>query len=215
MNNALVAACGALALASTMTLSAQTPPPTPAQPVWPNATAPAQPEHKPAPGTMTMAGCLKVSDSTVAAAPAGARYVLANAAMERPLFGGPMGTPTSGAPAPGAPGAAAPPAHPMATQYMVVAGSGVDLTAHVNHQVRITGTVAGAHAGMPGMMPGGKPMAKPGDTPMAKPDMPATRPGDVPKPNPMGMDHKSADKGWSTLTAASITMISATCTATQ
>ena len=207
MKNALVAACGALALASTKTQSAQTPPPTPAPPGWPTATAPAQPDQKPAPGTMTIAGCLKVSDSTVATASGGARYVLANAAMERPLFGGPMGTPTSGAPAPGAPGAAAPPAHPMATQYMVVAGSGVDLAAHVNHQVRITGTVAGDHSGMPGMMPG--------DKPMAKPDMPATRPTDAPKPNPMGMDHKGADKGSATLTASSITMISATCTVTR
>ena len=103
----------------------------------------------------------------------------------------------------------------MATHYMVVGASGVDLSAHVGHKVSITGTVADAHAGMPGMMPGSKPMAKPGDKPMAKPDMPATRPGDAPKPGTMGMDHMGADKGMSTLTASSVTMISATCTATQ
>jgi hypothetical protein len=208
MNNAIFAACGALALASTMTLSAQTPTPTPAPPAWPQVTAPAEPGQKPAMGVMTMTGCLKAADATMATTPADARYVLANAAMDRPLFGAPPAA---------APGTATPPAHPMAMQYTVVAGTGVDLTAHVNHQVRLTGTVAGAHAGMPGMMPGDKPMTTPAaGKPMAKPaEMPAARPGDAPRPSPVGMDHMGADKGWSTFTASSITMISATCSATR
>ena len=207
MNHAIFAVCGALALASTMTLSAQTPTPTPAPPGWPQATAPAEPGRKPATGAKTMTGCLKAADGTVTTTPADARYVLANAAMDRPLFGAPPAA---------APGTAAPPAHPMAMQYSVVGGIGVDLAAHVNHQVRITGTVADAHAGMPGMMPGDKPMAKPGEKPMAKPaEMPSSRPGDAPKTHPMGMDHMGANQGWSTLTASSITMISATCTAPQ
>jgi len=214
MNNALFAACGTLVLAGTMTLSAQTPAPTPAPPGWPQATVPAEPAPKPASGPMTMTGCLKTSDSAMGAPPAGAmakpgavmpgatvpgtHYMLADAAMDRPLFGGsaPAG---AGAPAP---------AHPMTTHYMLMAGAGVDLAAHVNHQVRITGIVAEAHDGMPGMMPGAKPMPTPAEKP-------AARPGDAPKSNPSGMDHAGAHKGGSTLTVSSITMISATCTATR
>ena len=219
MNNAIFAACGALALAGTMTLSAQTPAPTPAPPGWPKATAPAEPGQKPAPSTMTVTGCLKAADTTTAAAEgataakpggtmpgsmtAAARYMLTDVSMDGQMRGGPMGTPTTGAPAP----IAGAPAHAMATQYAVVGAAGVDLSPHVGHKVSITGTVADAHAGMPGMAPGTKPMAKP--------DMPTARPTDAPKPNPMGMGHMGADKGWSTLTASSVTMISASCTATQ
>ena len=220
MKNAIVAACGALALASTMTLSAQTPPPTPAPPGWPKATAPAEPGQKPAMGAMTLTGCLKAADATTGAAQGAAtakpgattpgsvipaaRFLLTDVSMDGQMRGGPMGTPTTGAPAPGA--AAGAPAHAMATQYTVVGASGVDLSAHVGHKVSLTGTMAGAHSGMPGMMPG--------DKPMAKPDMPATRPGDAPKPN-AGMDHMGGDKGAATFTASAITMISATCTVTQ
>ena len=217
MNNAVFAACGALALAGTMTLSAQTPTPTPMPPGWPQAQTPAEPMQKPAVGTMTVTGCLKAADSTMGATPggamakpgatmpgsvmAGARYMLTDVAMDGQVRGGLMGTPIAGAPAPAT--ATGAPAHAMATQYLVVGASGVDLSAHVGHKVSITGSVAHAHAGMPG------------NKPMAKPDMPATRPGDAPKPNAMGMDHMGADKGWSTLTASSITMVSATCSATR
>ena len=218
MKNAIVAACGALALASTMTLSAQTPPPTPAPPGWPKATAPAEPGQKPAMGAMTLTGCLKAADATTGAAQGAAtakpgattpglvmpaaRFLLTDVSMDGQMRGGPMGTPTTGAPAPGA--AAGAPTHAMATQYTVVGASGVDLSAHVGHKVSLTGTMA--HSGMPGMMPG--------DKPMAKPDMPASRPTDAPKPT-MGMDHMGADKGAATFTASSITMISATCTVTR
>jgi hypothetical protein len=50
---------------------------------------------------------------------------------------------------------------------------------------------------------------------MTKPaEMPAPGPEDAPKPHPMGLGHMGADKGWSTLTASSVTMISAICSAT-
>lgn len=227
MNNAIVAACGALALASTMTLSAQTPAPTPAPPGWPKATTPAEPGQKPAMGAMTLTGCLKAADGTTGAAQGAAtakpgattpgsvmpaaRFLLTDVSMDGQMRGGPMGTPTTGAPAPGAATGAA--AHAMPTQYTVVGASGVDLSAHVGHKVSLTGTMAGAHS-MPGMMPGDKPTAMPGDKPMAKPDMPAMRPTDAPKPA-TGMDHMGADKGAATFTVSSVTMISASCTATQ
>ena len=175
-------------------------------------------------GVMTLTGCLKAGDGTTGAAQGAAtakpgattpgsvmpaaRFLLTDVSMNGQMRGGPMGTPTTGAPAPGATAGA--PAHAMATQYTVVGASGVDLSAHVGHKVSLTGTMAGAHSGMPG----DKPMAMPGDKPMAKPDMPMSRPTDAPKPA-MGMDHMGADKGAATFTASSITMISATCTVTQ
>jgi hypothetical protein len=74
---------------------------------------------------------------------------------------------------------------------MVSAGSGVNLAAHVNHQVRVTGTVAGG----PARSDDNSGSARPGGT------TPST-----------GM---TGDKGWETLTATSVSMVSATCTATN
>ena len=83
----------------------------------------------------------------------------------------------------------------------VTLASAMTLSAHANHQVRISGTVAG------GMDHGNlAPAAKAGDKPMA-------RPGDA-KPG-MAADHMGGDKKSATLTATSVTMISATCTTTS
>jgi len=215
MNSSILAAFGALALAGTITLSAQTPAATPAPPAWPQATAPAEPRQQPAMGTMTVTGCLKTSDgpmggdrgaaaTTPGAATPGAmkadvHYMLTDVTVDGQMQGGAMGTPAPGAPA-----------HAMITNYMVVGASGVDLSAHVGHKVSITGTAADAHPAM-----GTRPMAKSADMPMGTPEMPATRPGDAPRPSTLGMDQMGAHKGARMLTASSITMISATCTATQ
>ncbi len=176
MNYGFFGLCGALAIASTMTLAAQAPtqPPT----TRPQPPAPTQPWTHPADQSpITVAGCLTPWDSTMATAPAG-----------------PTATPGDPRAKPGAaPMATAgtpPPTHPQASQYIVAAGSGVNLAAHVNHQVRLVGTVdygmTMAHADKPADTPADKATARPGDPAHAR----------------------------ATLTATSVTMISATCTST-
>ncbi len=200
MNYGFFGLCGALAIASTMTLAAQAPtqPPT----TRPQPPAPTQPWTHPADQSpITVAGCLTPWDSTMATAPAGptatpgdprakpgaapmatTRYVLRNVSREIAAPGPPQAaTPTAGTP---------PPTHPQASQYIVAAGSGVNLAAHVNHQVRLVGTVdygmTMAHADKPADTPADKATARPGDPAHAR----------------------------ATLTATSVTMISATCTST-
>jgi len=217
MKYSILTACGAVALASTMTLSAQTPaqPPT----TRPQTPAPTQPATRTDQGSVTVTGCLKPWDNAMGggatdpmakpgdpmakpgdpmakpgAPMASTRWVLTNVQGDKA-----MGQTSSQSPSAGG---SASPAHPQASQYVVMAGTGVNLSAHVNHQVRITGTVAGGmdHGSMtPADKAGDKPMARPGD---AKPGMAADHMN-------MGGDKKSA-----TLTATSVTMISATCTTT-
>ena len=74
-----------------------------------------------------------------------------------------------------------------------MADSAVNLAAHLNHKVRVTGKVA--------------PM-------MEHSAAPATRPSDPAKPTETphtGMDRTGMDKAFSTLTVSSLTMVSATC----
>ena len=214
MKYTFLAACGAVTLASAMTLSAQTPaqPPT----TRPQTSAPTQPATRTDQSSVTVTGCLKPWDNAMGGG--------ATAPMAKP--GDPMAKPGDPMGKPGAPmastrwvltnvqgdratgqsqspsaGGAASPAHPQASQYVVTAGAGVNLSAHVNHQVRITGTVASGmdHGNMaPADKAGDKPMARPGD---AKPGMAA--------------DHMQGNKMSATLMATSVTMISATCTTTS
>jgi len=205
MKYSFLAACGAVTLASAMTLSAQTPAQPPA--TRPQTPAPTQPATRTDHSAVTVTGCLKPWDNAMGGGAADP--------MAKP--GDPMAKPGDPMAKPGAPMASSrwvltnvqtdkamgqTPSHPQASQYIVTAGTGVNLTAHVNHQVRITGTVAA------GMDHGNMAHAdKPGDKPMA-------RPGDV-KPAPgMAADHMTGDKKSATLTATSVTMISATCTTT-
>ena len=208
MKYTFFAACGAVALASTMTLSAQTPAQPPA--MRPQPPAPTQPATRTDQSPITVTGCLKPWDNTMGSATAnpmakpgdpmakpgatpmaGTRYVLTNVQTDTP-----MGQPSSSTPSAGA----ASPAHPHASQFVVIAGAGVNLAAHVNHQVRLMGTV---DAGMGhGSM---APADKPADKPMARPGDPAPAPG-------MAAHRMAGDKKWATLTATSVTMPSATCT---
>lgn len=210
MKYSFFAACGAVTLASTMTLTAQTP----AQPPAPRPQAPAmQPTTTPDPNSVTVTGCLKPWDHTMGTAQgssgtpsdpmakpgdpmnkpgatpmAGTRYVLANVQADKSAS-----TATAGAQSP---------AHPQASEFVVVAGAGVNLAAHVNHQVRVMGTVEGGNThGSTGQAnrPADKPAARPGESAPATPTAGAN----------VGM---SGDKKWATLTATSVTMISATCT---
>lgn len=186
MQPRFLSALGVLTIAGTMGLAAQTP---------------AQPAGQRDQPAITVTGCLKPWDHAMgapagtpaagqpAAAMASARFVLTD--IE------PM--PAAGQPAvqPGPPAGAAapaPPAHPRATQFVVVAGTGVNLAAHVNHKVRITGTAEALTA-----MPSAK-------------DAPATRPVDPPPAAGRPAPPAAHDAAWSTLTATAITMVSATCT---
>lgn len=202
MKYSFFAACGVVTLASTMTLSAQTPA---APTTRPQTPAPTEPAARADQKTVTVTGCLKSWDGNMGAVPsdtmakpgdpmakpgtapmASTRFVLTAIETGKPA----ASTTPSSTPTPTTnPNA---PAHPQASQYIVTGGTGVNLAAHVNHKVSVTGTVAGGHA-----------MAD-----MAR--TPATRPGD-PKPS-TGM---TGDKAWETLTATSVTMVSATCTATE
>ena len=209
MKYAFFGACGAVALVSTMTLSAQTPAQRPA--TRPQPPAPTQPSTNAADQSpITVTGCLKPWDSTMGTSPAdpmakpgatsmaATRYVLRNVFYDKATEGPPQSaTPTAGTP---------PPAQPQASQYIVVAGSGVNLTAHINHQVRLVGSVdlGMAHGSL-------APTDKPADTPS---EQPMARPGAAPAPTPGMATSTPGHQQRATLTAVSVTMISATCTST-
>lgn len=173
MTRSIFATGGALALAATITLAAQTPPPPTQRPApsSPGTTVQADPN------TVTLTGCLKAWDAATTGLPPGpanGRFLLTN--IEATAAGGTT---------PGMATAAA----PTATQYIVTASTGVNLTAHVNHKVRIAGTT----------MPTFTPDPRPAD---AKPEV---KPGDPAMPSP------AAASAWKALNATSVSMVSATC----
>lgn len=182
---ALGATCGAITLASTITLSAQAP----AQPspsARPQAPAPTEPA-KVNKDAFTVTGCLSEAQAAGSTAPADAtatpgstRYMLKDAVANQPIGDRAGGTPPLHAP----------------TSFVVVAATpDVNLGAHLNHMVRVTGTVKSDMAA--GHMP----------------EMPTTRAGEAPSAASAPMDMATADKKKSmTLMATAVTMISATCT---
>lgn len=177
MTRTIFATGGALALAATITLTAQTPPPPTQRPAPPSPGTTAQAD----PNSITVTGCLKSWDAATPGLPPGpanGRFLLTN--VEASSAGAAM------------PGLQTKPA-PSVTQYIVVSSPGVNLTAHVNHKVRIAGTTAPAMT--PDPRPADAPPAevKPGVKP-AEPPMPATGPA-----------------AWKTLTATSVSMVAATC----
>ena len=121
--NIFATACG-VALAA-FTVSAQTPQAPPTQPTTPSAAARPASDDKP---TVTVTGCL-MSDSRASssASPtdnsrAAAKYILTNVQ-------------DTGAPAASTPSAGA------GKSYVLKSDAGVDLSAHVNHKVQITGSL--------------------------------------------------------------------------
>lgn len=111
------------------TAAAQTPPaPRPAPTPSPGMT------KQSGPVTLTVTGCLKAWDASVApsdpalAGAAAGRFLLTNIQPSAP------GT--------AEPGTVRPKAPPANTQYVVTSAPDVNLAAHVNHTVRIEGTVA-------------------------------------------------------------------------
>jgi hypothetical protein len=205
MKHSLFAAIGAVAVAGTLTLSAQTPTPPTSRPQTPapSPSTPSRTDDK----TMTLTGCLKAQDASMDAgrptsapssgAAAAGKFVLTT------VEGNSMGTSKPDATKPGStmPGASS----AGGKQYALTAGAGVNLAAHVNHQVRVTGTLSDAdHTGA---MAHGDAAAKPDPT---KPSSTA-RPGEA---SPSG-DRMSMDKAWPMLAVTSVTMISSSCTATE
>jgi hypothetical protein len=200
MKHPIILACGAFAVASTLTLAAQTPP-TPQTPKpSPTAPAAARTDEK----TITVSGCLKAWDAaanapatgtpttpgTTAGAPA-SRFVLTNVQPDT------MAPRTETATTPGASSTTA----MGPKQYVLTADAGVNLAAHLNHQVRVTGkaTSMADHSAAGSTRPGDP--ARPGTVPAPKP----TDPAPTTAVNDMA-------KAWSTLAVTSVTMVSATCT---
>lgn len=195
MTRTMLAACAVGAFAASTTLGAQTPPPPKPQPSTPPMASQSDKD------TVTLTGCLKAWDDSVAGtrtpttpSPTGTTPS-ATGAMAATKF---MLTnvETDGATKPAMP---APTSASAAQHYVVMADSGVNLTAHLNHQVRITGKKAPAMS-----------------TTAMRPD--AAKPAE-PKPDPSKpsagiMSGEQAHKDLGTITASSVTMISATCTAT-
>jgi hypothetical protein len=196
LKHTITAACGALAVAGTMTLSAQTQP-RPTTP-RPSPSTPSRTDEK----ITTVTGCLKAWDATTGApattpapgattpgAPAN-RFVLTN------IEPNPMTAPSEGAPARAGGGA------PIGgKQYVLTADTGVNLAAHLNHKVRVTGKVIAApeHSAADATRP-------PETTRPA--EVPAPRPADPPRT----ADQPDMTKAFTTLAVSSVTMISATCT---
>lgn len=198
MKHAIIAACGAVAVAGTLTLAAQTPP-RPQAP-RPSPSTPSRTDEK----AITVTGCLKAWDATtgaaaatpapadtVAGAPAG-RFVLTNVEPDV-IDGASEAAPTSGAAARST---------TESKQYVLTADAGVNLAAHLNHKVRLTGKAT--------------PMADhsaAGAT--ARPTEPS-RPGEMPPPAPAEPGHATPGhdvaKAFTTLAVSSVTMISASCT---
>jgi hypothetical protein len=184
MKHAIFATCGALVVAGGLTMSAQTPrPPTPT----PSQSTPARTDDN-KDKTVTVAGCLKAWDATTggaAAAPPAAtatspvaKFVLTNV-EEDSASARSEAKPSTGT---------------MNKQYVLVADSAVNLSAHLNHKVRVTGKVTSTteHSAAPT----------------------TTRPSDPAKPTETpgtGTDRTGMDKSWSTLTVSSLSMVSATC----
>ena len=128
---------------------------------------------------------------------AAAKYVLTN------VEGNPMGTTKPDATTPGSTTPSAT-SNASGKQYALTADAGVNLAAHVNHQVRVTGKLSG----MDDRSMAHDPAAKPGDPATTAP---TARPGD---PSPSG-DRVGMDKAWETLAVSSVTMISSSCTSTR
>lgn len=197
LKNVRLAACGAMTLTATLGLSAQAP----VQPPTTRPPAPTQPSARVDRVAIAVTGCLKPWDNTmgtpsadsIAASPgstpmAGTRYVLLDVETDKP------GDTPADRPAPTPPPAVAA-GHPQLAQFIVIAGAGVDLAAHVNHKVRLMGTV------------------DPEPAPSSSVATPAPRPGDPPAPVvPKPASQAAAEKKWATLTATSVTMVSTTCT---
>lgn len=149
-------ATATFAMLGSLTVAAQTPTPS-SRPQPPSTPMSGQTDQKADQKSITLTGCLKAWDASMEASrgagsmgrDSGAmmpKFVLSNAKADQ-MRGGSTAT------MPGDDKAAATPS----TQYGLAAGSGVDLSTHVNHQVRVTGmrhdTASPTSAPTAGVMP--------------------------------------------------------------
>jgi hypothetical protein len=189
-----ISTLGAITLATTLVAQAQTrsPAPSPAAPV---PQTPAQTAQRPDPEVdvdMKVVGCLRLWDASIAAltgqASTGPRYVLINARQENN------------------PGRDV----VVLRRYVVVGDPSVNLAGHIDHTVRISGSVAPL---LPLKLPA------PGEAPL-KPGVPgrtadtAVRPGEAARPGeiPAPVSEKpDPDPNWLSLKASSVTMLSGSC----
>ena len=184
MRYAMFATCSAFAVASAVTLSAQTPAaPRPGAP-QPSAATPARTDDR----SITVTGCLKAWEpktENTPGAPNRANTAIA-AGTDKFLLANVEGEGS------GTPGATT---TPGLKQYMVMGDNGVNLGPHLNHKVRITGTVDA------------KPPVPPAPAPTtaeAQAQKDTATPGAAPA-------HPKDEDAISSLTASSVTMVSDTC----
>lgn len=195
MTRTMLAACAVGAFAASTTIGAQTPPAPKPQPSTPSMASQSDKD------TVTLTGCLKAWDDNATGEPTSTTpsptgtTPSATGAMAATKF---MLTnvETAGAPKSTTP---AQPSGMAAQHYVLMADKGVNLAAHLNHQVRITGKKA------PGMS----------NTMHSDTAKPESRP-DPSKPSAGIMTGDQAHKDLGTINVSAVTMISATCTgATQ
>jgi hypothetical protein len=215
MTRTMLAAAGACAVAATVTLAAQTPttPPTTTQP--PTAT-----QQRDTKDAITVTGCLKTWDDAMKGSTTGARtpgttatspgtaarYVLTNAEEGMGKTSSSSTSPstspsTSGTPSTSTPSTSGTSGSSRASdddkKYIVTAESGVSLSQHVNHQVRITGKKTEASSSR--------------STTSSTPSTQPSRPGE---PSTTSRGSMSGDDmNLDTIVASSVTMVSATCPA--
>lgn len=188
MTRTMLAACAACAVAASTTIGAQTPPPPKPQPSTPPMASQTDKD------TVTLTGCLKAYDSaagapsatTPSAGSTAGKFMLTNVEKD------------ATARTPSTPPAATTATSETGGHYVLIADSGVNLSAHLNHKVRVTGK---------------KSAASMTHNDATRPD--PSRPGE-PKPDPSKpsagiMSGEQAHKDMGTITVASVTMISATC----
>jgi hypothetical protein len=131
MKRTLIGTCAAAALGLALTASAQQPPqPQPSQPT-PPAQAPAASAAEHADKAMKVSGCLKAGATAGTFELATSKRAKASDAANPAQ---PPASPSSQAPAQDAMAKAGP------RNVMLSAGAGVDLAAHLNHQVELGGT---------------------------------------------------------------------------
>lgn len=208
MRNAIFATCSAVAVVGAISLSAQTTPaPSPSSPSAPQTTA--------AP-SITVTGCLKPWDGSAMGTTSGTTTPGATSASPAKFLLTNVVDPTagrSGAPGAGTTGTTTPaPADRMgagadAKQYSLTASSSVNLAEHLNHQVRVTGTLSPAASSTMGTM--GTTPSRPGDP--ARPGEPM-RPGETARPGETGSHAGMGAPNAGTITVSSVTMVNATCT---
>lgn len=207
MRHPIIAACGAFTIAGTLSLSAQVPP-RPQTP-QPSKSTPTRTDER----TMTVAGCLKAWDASMSgpstatstpgaasgsSAPAMAgKFVLTNVQTDAAGTSG-----TAAKPETGAAGATTGDTKDSGKQYVLTADSGVNLQAHLNHQVRVTGKVTATPDTSAGDARRGE-STRPGET---------TTPGETPDPTRPTTGRDDMGKAWPTMAVSSVTMVSATCT---